>query len=289
MTGGTAGPAAGGRALVLGGGGITGIAWEWGILAGLAEAGLDPGAADLVVGTSAGSIVGAQVASGIEPEVRFRAQLAGAGDEIPARVGRSVVARWAWAAVRSRTPEGLGARIGRQALAARTVPEAERRAVIESRLPIREWPGRPLRITAVDALTGAFTVFDREAGVPLVDAVGASCAVPGVWPPVTIGGRRYVDGGLRSAANADLAAGHRAVLVLAPTTAGFGPMASVGRQVAALRRAGSRVVVVSPGRAEREAFGGNSLDPAGRAPAARAGRAQAPSVAEAVRAVWEDA
>lgn len=278
----------GGPALVLGGGGITGIAWEWGILSGLAEAGLDIGAAGLVVGTSAGSIVGAQVAAGIDPEVRYRAQLDGAGDEIPARVGRAVMARWALAAVRSRTPERLGARIGRLALAARTVSEAERRTVIESRLPVREWPRRPLLITAVDAVTGAFTVFDRAAGVCLVDAVGASCAVPCVWPPVTIGGRRYIDGGLRSAANADLAAGHRSVLVLAPATSGFGPMPSVGRQVAALRKAGARVAVVSPGRREREAFGSNSLDPAGRAPAARAGRAQAPSVAEAAASVWED-
>ncbi|MFI0356789.1 patatin-like phospholipase family protein [Actinomadura sp. 9N407] len=281
--------AEGGRALVLGGGGITGIAWEWGILSGLAEAGLDLAAADLVVGTSAGSIVGAQVASGIDPEVRYQAQLAGANGEIPARVSRAVVARWGWAAVRSRSPERLGARIGRLALAARTVPEAERRAVIESRLPVREWPERPLLITAVDAATGAFTVFDRAAGTPLVDAVAASCAVPCVWPPVTIGGRRYVDGGLRSAANADLAAGHRGVVVLAPTTSGFGPMVSVGRQVAALRRAGVRVALISPDRAAREAFGGNSLDPARRAPAARAGRVQAPSVIESVTAVWKDA
>ncbi|GAA2412962.1 patatin-like phospholipase family protein [Actinomadura vinacea] len=278
-----------GRALVLGGGGITGIAWQWGILSGLTEAGTDLRGADLVVGTSAGSIVGAQVASGIDPEVRYRVQLAGADGEIPARVGRAVLARWAWAALRSRTPERAGARIGRLALAARTVAEAERRTVIESRLPVREWPERPLKITAVDAATGAFTVFDRAAGVGLVDAVGASCAVPCVWPPVTIAGRRYIDGGVRSPANADLAAGHRAVIVLAPSTAGFGPVASVGRQVAALRRAGARVAVISPDRAAREAFGGNSLDPQGRAPAARAGRAQAPSVAAAVAAVWGDA
>ncbi|MFC5753776.1 patatin-like phospholipase family protein [Actinomadura rugatobispora] len=276
----------GGRALVLGGGGITGIAWEWGILSGLAEAGIGLHEADLVVGTSAGSIVGAQVASGIDPEARYQVQLAGANGEIPARVGRAVMARWAWAALRSRTPERVGARIGRLALIARTVPEAERRAVIESRLPVREWPERPLKITAVDAATGAFTVFDRDAGAGLVDAVGASCAVPCVWPPVTIAGRRYIDGGVRSPANADLAAGHAAVVVLAPSAGGFGPVASVGRQVAALRRAGARVAVITPDRAAREAFGGNSLDPQGRAPAARAGRVQAPSVVDAVKAVW---
>ena len=275
-----------GRALVLGGGGITGIAWEWGILSGLAEAGIDLSAADLVIGTSAGSIVGAQVASGIDAETRYQAQLAAPDGEIPARVSRAILARWAWAAVRSRTPERLGARIGRLALAAPTVSEAERRAVIESRLPVREWPERPLKITAVDAATGAFTVFERGSGAGLVDAVGASCAVPCVWPPVTIGGRRYIDGGVRSSTNADLASGHARVVVLAPSTGGFGPMASVGRQVAALRRAGAQVAVVTPDKAAREAFGGNSLDPRGRAPAARAGRSQAPSVVDAVAAVW---
>ncbi|GAA3982675.1 patatin-like phospholipase family protein [Actinomadura viridis] len=279
----------GGRALVLGGGGITGIAWEWGILSGLAEAGIDLYGADLVIGTSAGSLVGAQVASGVDAETRYQVQLAGAGGEIPARVSRAVMARWAWAALRSRTPAQAGARIGRLALAARTAPEAERRAVIESRLPVRHWPDRPLKITAVDAVTGAFTVFDRATGVSLVDAVGASCAVPCVWPPVTIDGRRYIDGGVRSPANVDLAAGYGGVVVLAPSTGGFGPIAGVGRQVAALRRAGGRVAVISPDRRAREAFGGNSLDPGRRAPAARAGRAQSPSVAEAVAAVWEGA
>ena len=60
-------------------------------------------------------------------------------------------------------------------------------------------------ITAVDAVTGEFTVFTADSGVDLVDAVAASCAVPGVWPPVTIGDRRFVDGGVRSPVNADLA------------------------------------------------------------------------------------
>ncbi|WP_395110782.1 patatin-like phospholipase family protein [Actinomadura sp. SCN-SB] len=278
--------APGGRALVLGGGGITGIAWEWGVISGLAEAGVDLYEADLVVGTSAGSLVGAQVASGIDPEARYQAQLASPDGEPFARVSRAVLARWALAALTSRTPRQVGARIGRMALAARTVPEAERRAVIESRLPVRDWPPRPLKITAVEAATGAFTVFDRASGASLVDAVGASCAVPGVWPPVTIGGRRYIDGGVRSAANVDLAAGHRGVVVLAPTTAGFGPIAGVGRQVAALRRTGAGVALITPDGRTRAAFGGNSLDPRFRAAAARAGRDQVPSIIEAVKAVW---
>ena len=79
---------------------------------------------------------------------------------------------------------------------------------------------RRLLITAVDAVTGEFTAFNAASGVSLVDAVGASCAVPGVWPPVTMAGRRWIDGGIRSPANADLAAECERIVVLAPLPRG---------------------------------------------------------------------
>lgn len=274
-----------GRALVLGGGGITGIAWEWGMLAGLADAGVELTAADLVVGTSAGSVVGAQVAAGADVGERYAAQLAPPTGEIAARMRRRSLLRWGLVAARyARNPQGYRARIGQLALAARTVPEAERRAVIESRLPVQSWPERRLLITAVDAVTGEFVVYDRNSGVSLVDAVGASCAVPGVWPPVTVNGRRMIDGGVRSAANADLAEGCDRVVVIAPITAGGGPLPSVASQAAALRPA--QVAVLAPDRAARQAFGRNLLDPAARAAAARAGRTQAATVADTVRTLW---
>ena len=106
--------------------------------------------------------------------------------------------------------------IGRLALAADRVPERERRAIIEARLPRHEWPDQLLRITAIDAESGAFVVFDRSSGVSLVDAVAASCAIPVVWPAVTIGGRRYIDGGMRSGVNADVALHYDRVLVIEP-------------------------------------------------------------------------
>jgi NTE family protein len=120
--------------------------------------------------------------------------------------------------------------------------------------------------------------------VPIVLAVAASCAVPGVYPPVTIDGRRYVDGGMRSAANTDLAAGSDRVVVLAPIPRGLGPMASVDRHVAGLT--GARVAVVSPDAPSRMAIGRNVLDPAARAPSARAGRAQGAVVAQRIAEVW---
>jgi NTE family protein len=273
------------RALVLGGGGVTGVAWELGLLAGLAERGLDLPAADLVVGTSAGSVVGAQVRSGVPVAQLYAAQLAPPSGELAARFGLAQVARLVWAGGRSRDARRARARVGAMAVAARTPSEASRRAVIESRLPDREWPAGRLLLTAVDASSGEFVVFDADSGVSLVDAVGASCAVPGVWPPVTIGDRRYVDGGVRSVVNADLAAGADAVVVVAPVSSSFRPMPRLAAQVAALRSA-ARVVVLAPDAAARAAIGRNVLDPVRRAAAARAGYAQAAAVADEVASVW---
>lgn len=276
------------RALVLGGGGLTGIGWEWGVIAGLAEAGVTLADADLVVGTSAGSVVGAQIANGADPQERYEAQLVPPDGEIAASFGRKQMLRWGLAMVGSRSPQRVRQRIGKLARTATTgATETERIAVIESRLPVREWPAdKLLLITAVDTETGAFAVFGRDDGVPLVTAVASSCAVPGVWPPVTIEGRRYMDGGVRSSVNADLAGGYDRIVVIAPVVQGFGAMPGPRQQVEELRRE-SAAVLVTPDAEALRAFGKNLLDPAARAGAARAGRTQARSVADAVRAVWD--
>ncbi|MCX2730092.1 patatin-like phospholipase family protein [Saccharopolyspora sp. NFXS83] len=275
----------GGRALVLGGGGVTGVAWETGLLRGLAELGLDLSAADVVVGTSAGSTVAAQITSSARLDELHEAQLREASGEIAAHLSPAALVRFVAASAWPGDRERARAWLGRAALRADTVPEAERRAVIEQRLPHHDWPRQRLSIPAVDAETGSVRVFDDDSGVPLVDAVAASCAVPLVWPPVTIGGRRYVDGGVRSATNADLAAGCERLVVIAPTTAAVRRADRPAAQVAALGGA-VRSVIVSPGSAAKKAMGRNPLDPARRGPAARAGRAQAPEIAEQVRAVW---
>jgi NTE family protein len=275
-------------ALVLGGGGITGIAWEIGLLAGLAEAGADLSGADFVVGTSAGSVVGAQVTGGAELEAMYARQLEPVTGETAARLNRATLAQFGWAMLRARgSHEAFRSRIGSIALAAEkaglTPSEQERLDVIRARLVSAEWPDRPFAVTAVDAESGTFRTFDRESGVPLVSAVAASCAVPGVYPPVSIDGSRYVDGGMRSAANADLAQGYDRLVVLAPIPRGIGPIASVDAQVTGLV---ARVAVVSPDRHSKAAIGKNVLDPAARAASAEAGRAQAATVAEQVAEVW---
>jgi NTE family protein len=182
-------------------------------------------------------------------------------------------------------PARARSRIGRAAMRARTMPEATRRGVIASRLPSTTWPDGDLRITTVDAETGEFVVLDRNSGVELVDAVGASCAVPLVYPPVTIRGRRYIDGGMRSASNADLAAGCDPVVALTPVSLALQRGQRAENQIASLG-ASTRSLVVSPDRQARKAMGTQSLDPAYRAASARAGRAQASSVAQAVKEVW---
>jgi NTE family protein len=278
------------RALVLGSGGITGIAWELGLLAGLADYGVDLCDADLVIGTSAGSVVGALITSGTGIEELYASQLVPPEPDRPVRMGIASIVRWGLAAACSRDSEQVGARVGRMALAAVTVSEAERRRVIEARLRVHSWPDRPLLITAVDAESGKFAVFGKDSqvgstAVTLVDAVAASCSVPGVWPPTTIGGRRWIDGGVRSAANADLAAGYERVVVLAPIARGIRSATGALAQVAALREK-AQVTLVTPDATVRRAIGRNMLDMARRAPAARAGRAQAGSIDAEVARVW---
>jgi NTE family protein len=279
------GMAIGRKALVLGGGGVTGIAWETGLLAGLAQAGLDLTSADIVVGTSAGSVVGAQILSGAPLENLYDEQLKDATGEIAAKMGLGAMAYFAIGSLWPGDERRGRAWLGSKAIAARTVPESVRREVIEKRLQSRSWPARQLLIVAVDAETGEAKVFDRDAGASLTEAVAASCAVPMVWPPVTVNGRRFIDGGVRSAANADLATGCNRVVVLAPVMVALRRSHRIHAQLAALGPS-VQSLVISPDSQARKAIGPNSLDPAFRAASAKAGRLQAARIADAVAAVW---
>ncbi len=277
-------------ALVLGAGGATGIAWELGVLAGLRAGGVPVAETDLVVGTSAGSVVGAQLTSGIDLDRLLRAELE--PPEPP--TGRSpefswdrIGAVWMELAQTASGPEDFRARLGARALATPALPGSERIEAIVSRLPLTDWPERPLLIPAVDVASGELVVFDRDAGAPLKLAVAASCAVPMVWPPVTINGRRYMDGGMRSPTNADLAAGHDTVLVIAPIAiSAMGPlMPGLGSELATLTP-GGRVRVITPDEGALAAFGPNMLDPTRRVGAARAGLAQGQRAVGQVLALW---
>jgi NTE family protein len=142
-----------------------------------------------------------------------------------------------------------------------------------------------VRIVAVDALTGEERIFDEGGDVSLVDAVAASSSVPGVWPPVTIDGRRYIDGGIRSVLNADLAVGHDVVLILAPIDEPLPVAPDVAAGLEALE-ARARIQFVRPDDASTAAFGPDLLAAASREPSARAGRSQGQALAESVRSFW---
>ncbi|MDT0275989.1 patatin-like phospholipase family protein [Blastococcus goldschmidtiae] len=276
------------RALVLGGGGVAGIAWELGLLSGWAAEGVDIREADLVVGTSAGSVVGAQLRLDGDLQGLYERQLLPPTGELKVEFdGVSTMAAFAEAMKGNTGEQDARARLGALALTVDSVPEAQRRAIIEGRIGDPEWPSGRLVITAVDTADGEFLPFDASSGVRLLDAVTASCAVPGVWPPVTVNGRRLMDGGMRSVTNADLAAGCEKVLVVTPTRAMPGGLLGPGldREIEILEK-DAEVHVVTADEASLAAFGSNVLDPATREPSARAGRAQAAATIEAARAFW---
>jgi NTE family protein len=275
-----------GRALVLGGGGVTGVAWEIGLLYGLAERGIDLSKADLFVGTSAGSVVAAQITRGETLQQLYDHELADTTGDRNAVIGTPVLLRFLFAQAYPGNRQKGRAWLGRAALAKKTVPESERRNAIRARVPDDKWPETALRIPAVAAETGDVVVFDKDSGVSLIDAVAASCAVPIVWPPMTVNGTRYIDGGVRSIANVDLAADQGRVVVIAPITAALRHAEKPAVQAAALGP-GVRTGVISPTDAALTAIGRNPLDPDRRAGSAEAGRAQAARVADRVRAAWE--
>ncbi|PPH28245.1 patatin-like phospholipase family protein [Rathayibacter sp. AY1F9] len=278
-------------ALVLAGGGLAGIAWELGVLRGLADA--SPEAARLLldpsttfIGTSAGSAVAAQLSTGTGLDKSYEAQLQEESAEIGADVdGERLQALFAAAVEGATSPQDARRRIGTLALEAETLPEDTRRAVIAARVGDADWPEQRLLITAVDTATGELRVFDRESGVGLVDAISASCAVPGVWPPVSIDGVRYMDGGVRSGSNADLAAGADWVLIVTPLPGVGTPGAGLIPTGELDALADSRVEVLYADEESVRAFGPNSLDPAVRAASARAGRAQGARLASRIAAL----
>ncbi|MGX5682193.1 patatin-like phospholipase family protein [Schumannella luteola] len=256
---------------VLGGGGVAGIAWETGILTGLADEGVVIGADSVVIGTSAGAVVGAQVTSGTPLEELYAVQVANDPREVSPNLTAGSLVKLATA----------GKRIGRLALAAKIDDPGRHLRIIADRLPVHEWPAIDLRVTAFDAESGEFRVFTRDDGVPLIHAVAASSAIPLSMAPVEIGGRRYIDGGMRSAINADLAPGTGPVIVLAPSTTSFGAGLSFEKQRAAL--AGRSLTVIERDAASQAAQGRKLMDRSVVPAVVAAGRAQGRAEADRVR------
>jgi NTE family protein len=188
--------------LILGGGGVVGVAWELGVLAAITtDAGWNPARATVIAGTSAGSMAGAITALGRDlPAIAARRTAGVTMPDASAGPGRP-------AATSAVSPELLdlmrpgtataaerARAVGRMARAAQPVMDgAAYRAFIGSSLPA-EWPAGDLRLTTIDCETGETVLLDSGSGMDLIDAVAASCAVPAYFPTVQYKGRHFTDG-----------------------------------------------------------------------------------------------
>jgi NTE family protein len=289
------------RALVLAGGGAAGNAWELGLIAGLSDARVNVTEADLIIGTSAGSTVAAQITSGTRPVDLYAAVLAEppqpqVGDARSHR-GRPPHAsslnymEWSNEIIGSaEDASDMRRRMGAAALEMDVSDgsgQTRWRDTVAARLPSHHWPQQRVLITAVDARTGEPVVFDRHSGIDLVDAVAASTSAV---TPYRIGEERYINGGYRRSENADLAAGYGTVLVLSP----FGGRSrmplewgmGLATQVDELRAGGSGVETVFPDSGAGDVFDANASDPSTRPQAARGGYDQARALAGQLAAFW---
>ncbi|WP_223627784.1 patatin-like phospholipase family protein [Microbacterium sp. EST19A] len=287
------------RALVLAGAGAAGNAWQLGLIAGLSAHSLELTEADLIVGTSAGSTVAAQITSGTPSSELYAAIVAEPARPAPGRTppatrpalsGPDYMA-WSDAIIAaSADAADMRRRIGAAALerdSSEGADAARWRSIVSARLPRHAWPEQRVLIPAVDARTGEPVVFDRHSGIDLVDAVAASTSA---MTPYRIGEDRYLNGGYRRSSNADLAEGFSRVLILEP----FGgrsrqPLAwgmDLATQVEELRASGSVVETVFPDAGAGDVFNANALDPSTRLPAARGGYAQGQALAESLRGFW---
>jgi NTE family protein len=293
-----------GIGLVLGAGGVVGHAFHAGVLAAVAEStGWDPRDADVIVGTSAGSVVGALLRAGASaPDLAARATgapVSSAGRRLIARAEAAhqdlppIPSRSDRGRVPTMSSPGALVRAARQpwkarpaALAAAILPEGRvpTELVAAGLRPLFDgWPDAPLWINAVKLDNGRRVTFGRDAEplVDVADAVAASCAIPAFFAPVVIDGVRYVDGGVHSPTNADLVAGIGLdlVVVCSPMSiAGNGLRVSadqparrfarftLGREVARVRRLGTPVLTFQPTVAEISVMGLNAMDESRRAP-----------------------
>jgi NTE family protein len=294
------------KALVLSGGGAVGIAWEIGLAAGLARAGIDVRDADFITGTSSASIPALQLALRRDPGEMAGEQLTAAGPYLQTAIApeselihHQAVDRFAMMARAisgEGTPEARRAEIGRQALAAAAVrPEEQIVGALWSFGSV-PWPER-FACPAVNAVTGEFAVWDAQAGVGLDRAVASSYAVPIEFAPITINGQRYMDAGSRSGTNADLASGHDQVLIISVlrAMAGIGsdqPLLPFARQleaeVSALKQNGSAVEVIEPDAEGAEVLGQNLMDPTFINFAVPLALKQGESEAARLRRFWSD-
>jgi NTE family protein len=255
-----------------------------GLVSGLRREKVDLAEADLIVGTSAGAIVGAMLATGQDLDLLDApARPADQGGSAPKADPGRLTEVFTVLGDASLEPADARRRVGRLALAAETITEQAHIAGMSTLISAREWPDGELLITAVDIETGELKVWDRAGGAPLPTAVASSCAMPGIFPPITINGRQYMDGGIVSGTNADVATGADVLVVVEPLAHLF-PREPLERELAAT--GAGTVITINPDQAALDAFGPALHDWAAWQPACQAGIRQAATTAERVRAAW---
>jgi NTE family protein len=161
---------------------------------------------------------------------------------------------------------------------------ADRHRMVAALVPAADWPGQRLLITAVDAESGHRVAFGADSGAGLLDAVAASGALPGIFPLVTINGRRYADGGAHSLYHADLAVGHDVVAVVSPLPLNDYFRATLDAEVAALGTAAVHVLI--PDQESLAAIGPDANAAEALPAAADAGADQAARDIAGLRAIW---
>lgn len=274
------------RALVLGGGALTGGAWQLGMLLGLQREGVDLTRADVFFGTSAGAVVSVGLAADMEVEQLYvRSLVESPEDATMSEIRFRALTVSLALALLSPNERVTAHRATRLALRANLVSEREAVASARRLLAVPDWPARPLVVPATDTVSGALRCFRAGSGVELYRALAASCAAPGLWPPIRVGGRHCIDGGLNSPANALLARNYRRVVILAPfPSVPFRPSAKA--EARTLEEGGSRAVALVPKGDAQFLMLRNPFDPARRPEAARAGLAQAASAVDDAAEVW---
>lgn len=280
-----------------------GEAWEYGIIAGLAEKGVDLSHTDLIVGTSAGSIVGAHLAMETPADLmkHIPEALDGSATAQPSSTASPpapppdlsiLISKFQEIDSGKRPPEQVRPEIGEWALKTRPIiTEDQVVASLMRRFHEQRWPDRSYECTTVDTADGSLKVWNKDSGVPLARAVASSCAFPGVFAPITINGHRYMDGGMWSATHADLAKNYQTVIVVAPTVGytdevGKRFKAPLDRELKTLRDGGSDVELIAPDAASIAAFGSSLGDASRRASAGAAGRAEGRNKAAKIRSMW---
>lgn len=265
-------------ALVLGGGGPVGISWLTGIAVGLREAGIDLALADRFVGTSAGAVVGTVLAAGGDPMSLLAEPPA---DAAPIQADPAKLAEiFSVMFTPGIDPMDAKRRIGELALAAETEEPAVHIARIGGMVGISEWPDRDLVLTAVDANTGELQMWSPGGAATLAEALASTTCVPGVFPPIPIAGRNYIDGGIRSSVNADLALPADVIVIVEPLAHIF-PRTPSDRELGSARE-----ISIIPDADAIAAFGTDLFDRGALTPAFEAGVRQAADAAPRLKDVW---